>query len=69
MSLQNPLHLLLLFWWVIALALVIAHYRLILRLFGVVPPRPSIPSGDSLHAAVSLLLGSAGPIYALFLNR
>jgi hypothetical protein len=69
MSLQNPLHLLLLFWWVIALALAIARYRLILRLFGVVPPRPSIPSGDSLNASVSLLLASEGPIYALSLNR
>jgi hypothetical protein len=36
MSLQNPLDLLLVFWWVIALVLVIVCYRLILRLFGVV---------------------------------
>ena len=53
MSLQNPLHLLLMFWWVIALALVIACYRLILRLFGVVlVPQSSIGIVDKRYSIV-----------------
>jgi uncharacterized membrane protein YqiK len=53
MNLQNPAHILLLFWWVIALALVIACYRLILRLFGVVLiPQSSIGIVDKRYSVV-----------------
>jgi len=51
MNLQNPLHILSLFWWVIALVLIAVCYRLVLRLFGVVLiPQNSIGIVDKRYA-------------------
>src|SRR3984885_920004 len=51
MNMQNPLHILLSFWWVFALVLAIVCYQLILRLFGVVLiPQNNIGIVDKQYA-------------------
>jgi uncharacterized membrane protein YqiK len=67
MPVDNPFHLLFSFWWVVAIVLVIACYRLILRLFGVVLiPQSSVGIVDKRYAVLgkSRTL-AAGQIVAL----
>ena len=53
MNLQNPLHLLLVFWWVFAIILAVLCYRVILRIFGVVLiPQNSIGIVDKRYAVL-----------------
>ena len=53
MNLQNPLHIALTFWWVLAIILAALCYRLILRMFGVVLiPQNNIGIVDKRYAVV-----------------